>query len=402
MPFSYRENGVFVTVIPGGRFKTAHIAIVIQRRLSAGEAAVNALLTRVLSRGLKKARRAEWLYGAACGVSIVKKGDWQLVQSYADCPDAGGAFARAAHLAVDFLSAEEADFGENAVETEKALLIQEIEAVKDDPRRYAAELCAEEMFRGEPAAVPGDGRVNASLMEVDGRGLRRHRETLMSESPVWAVVLGEIDAAVPALSRFKAGVRALPEEREAPKRAKARKNITGKPGLPLTAGIRSESDLAGENYYALLTLNEMLGGGSGSMLFNALRESRGKCYYAASEPYRFKSAIIAQCGVSAADAPFALRVVENAVSALARGDFTESALKAAKAALLRRLQSLGDDPAGLMDFYLTSRLANDGGDLNAAAEKINGVTAEAAARTAQGLFVAVAAGCEGGARHECD
>jgi zinc protease len=102
--------------------------------------------------------------------------------------------ARHTPAALELLSdvVQHATFDEQALDTERALAIADLEMLRDDMYRYPLRLLTSEAFAGHPYGVPSSGTVQ-SLAAIDADEVREwHRARVLEGSSVIAVV-GDVD-----------------------------------------------------------------------------------------------------------------------------------------------------------------------------------------------------------------
>ena len=102
--------------------------------------------------------------------------------------------ARHTDAALELLSdvVQHATFGEQALETERALAIADLEMLRDDMYRYPLRLLTSEAFAGHPYGVPASG-TEASLARVDADEVRTWHRTHVLEGPSVIAVVGDVE-----------------------------------------------------------------------------------------------------------------------------------------------------------------------------------------------------------------
>ena len=369
--------GVHLACIRDLRFKTGSIDMELCTPLEKPRAAMNAVLPYVLLRGsavypdMVSLRGAfDDLAGARVEPVIRKKGESHFIGLYADFPDEGCVSRdqripeKVCDLMGQILLAPATSGGRlrrDYVDTERENLIADIRAEINDKRSYAESRLREIMFDREAYAVPRIGReIEAKRISV--ATLTKYYKELMATAPVYVTYCGSADP-----QRMERAVRsalaAIPRRTlVTPPPTAARAEIGGK-----TVRFRSETmDLAqarlcmgyrlGEtkNEAALLVMNAMLGASPNSRLFRTLREEDGMSYYVSSFADKYKGALFISAGLGSENMDKAVKTVEEAVSDLARGSFTDEELRSAKVFTMNSIYTAMDSQSGIVALQLDS------------------------------------------------
>ena len=102
--------------------------------------------------------------------------------------------ARHTSAALELLSdvVQHATFEEQALETERALAIADLEMLRDDMYRYPLRLLTSEAFAGHPYGVPASG-TEASLAGIGANEVREWHRARVLEGPGVIAVVGDVD-----------------------------------------------------------------------------------------------------------------------------------------------------------------------------------------------------------------
>ena len=157
-----------IFLLDGEKFRTNLFVFFFDLPLRRETATKTALLAEVLKRDhwQEKAIRGEELYGALWDISVVKKGDRQLLLfsletlKTVDTEDAV-AFLKEMLLG----SLREGDFSEKMVERQKEILWRKLKSLQDDKKAFARKRIAEETAEGTAYGISGDG-YEAELEEI--------------------------------------------------------------------------------------------------------------------------------------------------------------------------------------------------------------------------------------------
>ncbi|MDR2903463.1 MAG: insulinase family protein [Clostridiales bacterium] len=400
-------EGIGLLHIASKKFKTIHIALLFRRRLNRAEVTKNALLPPILKRGARRYptlsainTRADSLYGAIFDSDILKKGEEQILQFYLEVLD-GSVDPSLLYDGLELLRdvtldplTEGGGFQKEYVAQEKENLKTKIESRVNDKKEYAKLRLIECMCKDEPFGLYGDGYAE-DLAAVDAENLYRHYQTVLAESPIDFIVIGDCDTEalaghIKALFHMKrSAVKATPSAELRFDPAAERKEITEPADVhqeKLCIGLRCGCAPAGDAFYALLVLNELFGGGPESKLFADIREKQSLCYYINSFLYRFKSILCVESGVEPGDAKKTADLVLKQLEALKTGDFDGADVKKAVQTLTKQYTGIYDYPQGVMDFYHAEKMLGQTGGIAETVERIKKVEKDAVVTVAAGIY----------------
>jgi predicted Zn-dependent peptidase len=405
----HMPDEITLTAIPVKKFKTVNAALLARDRLSRENATKNALAPRVLRRGSERYpssqainARADAMYGAAFEAGTIKKGEEQITQIYTEVLS-GVDNGRLVFDGLDFmgdiflnpLGKGEKAFREDFVNGEKEALRRIIEGRADDKQEYAKLRLIEIMFRDAPFGVYGDGYAE-DIDAIDAAGLFARYEEIAARSPLDFIMIGDFDpeAAAEKISDLFCGARKPPanviEKAEPFSESRAENIVRERAAVAqakLCAGISTGAPNKGQGFYDLLVMNAIFGVGTESKLFLNAREKENLCYYISSAAHRFKSVISVACGVDASDANRAVELIKSLLESVKTGDFSDGDLDGAKNALAKQYEQTLDDPAGVMDYYLSERLSGGDTSIRDAIEAVMASTREGVVKAAENAAV---------------
>lgn len=399
------QPGMHLHVIPSDKFMTNSLCVLIRRPLTREEATVNALLPPILSRGSARypsntevALAAERLYGSLFESQIIKKGEQQIIQFYFECVN------NKPELLLEGLRflceiilcplAEGDGFKSAYLRGEVENLQNRIEGRINHKSEYAKLKCLEAMCEGEPYGVYGDGYAE-DLAQQTPREVFHQYKKVIATSPIDFIAIGRWNEAwlktqlMSLFSVYRDDIVNIPKAAVKPARAE-RCTLALKTGAAqgtLCVGLRGDVDPLGDYYVPLQLATEILGGGTDAKLFRNVREKESLCYYINAQLYRFKSLMLIQCGVDAAQFEPVLGMVEEQFNALQQGDISEEELCHAKQSLSKRWKSLQDHPSGCVDFYASQYLLGDRTTIDQMLNKVSSVRREAVVEAVAGFAV---------------
>ncbi|MFQ5579538.1 MAG: M16 family metallopeptidase [Nitrospiria bacterium] len=210
-------------------------------------------------------------------------------------------------------------FNRREIEREKQVVIEEIKMVEDDPEDFVHDLYIKDIWKGNPLARPILG-TEETVSGITRKKILRFLKRTYDPREIVISVAGRFDpSSLMALLEESFGDYS-PEKtalhpRQAPEitphfHVKKRKLeqvhiCIGTPGLPQGHPDR----------YALYVMNNVLGGGVSSRLFQEIRERRGWAYTIYSYPssYQDGGLLTVYAGASIQNAP---RVIEHVIKEL--------------------------------------------------------------------------------------
>lgn len=360
-----------------------------------------ALLAAVLKEGCKSypspkflAIHGEELYGAIWDVSVVKKGDRQLLLVSMDV-------AKRVEMAevISFMEALilqplvlEDGFLPEIVERKKRWLKSHLESLQDDKRAFAKRRCIEETAKGSAYGVSGDGYVE-DLLDIDGKNLYAFYLKMIQQVSVSVVFVGD-EKDKKQCTRMRKHFSGM-----APLDCLTEKGfILAKPNFLLERMEVSQSRLVmgfhtknihyGEkSYAAYLVLCRLLGEGADSILFRNLREEKNLCYDVSASIYPLTGLFFVQMGIQEKDAKESVKGVLEGVEQLWKMPVSPKKLEEAKTSLGQEYESISDSPWGIANFVADGILMETDGDLAEFVAEIAHVTQGDVARLAKYMRV---------------
>ena len=202
-PLSEQISGLHIST---NKFKTARISLSFILPLDQKTAAYSALLAKILCRSNQKyptpsllKSRLNYLYGAAIHSLTLRLGDNQLLSFSITslCNRYALSGEKISKMSSDLLRAvvfepnlDGTAFKAEDFEVEKRLVIEEIESLINDKRRYAVTNMLEAMCENEPFGTVNDVEtVNAITREE----LFAFWQNMLKTAPVVVIVTGEED-----------------------------------------------------------------------------------------------------------------------------------------------------------------------------------------------------------------
>ena len=393
--------GAALTCVTTDKFKTGCMSVSLVTGLSRSDAAMNALIPRVLRRGCEGSTdiyqissALDELYGARIEPFVRKKGELQCIGFYCDFPDdrylPGGDKLLEATIGLMGNILLKPDMTDGClrpdyVESEKSILIDDIRAAINDKSGYVIDRLLASMCSGEPFGINKLGSED-DVPSITPETLTRHYSKLLSSARIEIIYCG-----VAPPERVKSAVAAafssLPSRRIA---APPQTVISGKPAFDDPRRFNEEMDIAqGKlaigyrivrasntplDYPALMVFNSIFGSGATSKLFLNVREKLSLCYYVSSMTERHKEVMIVSSGVDEANFDTALNEIRVQLDNMKNGDFSDADLTISKRLVTSGLRAAFDRAESIEGLYFDSRIAASAFDPMQLCDKVSMVT----------------------------
>ena len=359
----YRDN----------RFKQGCLSIQFLRKMSGGEAALNALLPSVLLRGTTRhpdlraiTLALDDLYGAAVSPLVRRVGDCQTTGLYCSMMDDRFALpgdrvlepmlAFLEELLLEPLTEGDA-FLPEFVESEKVNLISAIESELNDKRTYAMGKLLKLLCRNDSYGLSRMGEPE-QVAAIEPDALYRHYRTVLRTSPVELIYVGSAEPETvagllrPMFLRLDRCPEAPPPQTDlapaGPEDETEELEVSqGKLCMGFTTPITNRR----KEFAAMQIMNTVFGSGMTSKLFRVVRERLSLCYSIGSGYYGSKGVILVSAGIDFDKEQHVRREVLNQLDACRRGDISPEELTAAREALISGLRSTHDSPGAIESYY---------------------------------------------------
>ncbi len=406
------------------KFKTDMLSLSAVLPISKEKTYLTSLLLAVLLRGCRKYpsiaainRRLDYLYGTELSVRNYYRGDSQV---FGLCANLLGKDYVLDHAAADTLLRDVVSMmrellffpildgngllDERYVESEKQLQCDTIRARKNHPHGYAMDCCRRLMYEHEPCGTPIYG-TEEQVMRVTPEELTAHWREICQNLCLHAFYVGASDAAEVARTLQDVFELPVPCTNGLTGNATARIPLTDPTAISchtptlvreeelavqqgqLIIGLRTDSAIQSESFYACALFNELLGGSPVSKLFVNVRERLGLCYSCSSAYNAYKAAILISCGLENENRDLAEREICAQIAAIAAGDFTDEEWIAAKKSMENAYRQMVDSPVAVENYYTGRALVGISATPDEARARFDALTREEIMRVASAVQV---------------
>ena len=374
------EEGFRVCSYETDRFKTGILSVNLVLPLE-GNIAEKALLPFLLCASCKdypdllSMNRAQAaLYGAALSPRVAKHGEHLVLRmSVVQICDRFALEGESISLECAELlckalfepNAENGAFDAGEVEREKRLMLDRVEALKNNKRSYALKEMIGLMCADEAYSLPAMG-TEEDLRALTPEQLYASWQDLLRSAFVQLQVVGDLQVEpIAALfrdafanvegRRVRRGSTVVLPAAEAVKRGVEEQAIAQS---KLVLGFRCGMTEPFENYPALRTFSDLYGGGTYSRLFQNVREKQSLCYYCSSSLTGAKGILTVQSGVETDNAEKAETEILRQLDEMKAGGISEEDLAKSKRSQEDSLLSVFDTPEEL-DAWFYSQVVDE-------------------------------------------
>ena len=398
-----QDNGINIKVINTSKFKTICIAFLLKQPLDKEYVTYNSMLSKILTMGCDKYKtikdisiKMESMYGAYIHSDILKKGDSQiiefLIEFIEDKVSLEEIFIFLKEIILNPLLEGDC-FKEEYFKKAKELVKESILSRKNDKKELAKDRCIEIMCKDEKFSILADGYIE-DLEKIDNKKLYNHYKEILKTSQIDIFAIGNIkenDIKDLVKKYFDIERNYIKDDFNFVYKEKTNENIVvekynilqGK----LCMAYRTNIEPSSEMFIPLLVCNEILGGGSGSMLFNNVREKESLCYYINSFIYIFKGIVFIESGIDKNDYEKAIKCIKQNVENVIKGKFDDNNIEIAKSNLCKKYKGIIDYNTATIDYYYTNYLADTKIDIENITEKINLVTKDDIKKAFENIYL---------------
>lgn len=364
-------QGYKLHIVKTEKFKTNTLVWKMKAPLNKEDVTLRALLPYVLQSNSKAYPTStelrtylDELYGASFYVDLSKKGEYHVISFALEIANEKFLSDHTPLLkkAFEFLSevltnpnVTNKAFDKETIEKEKRTLKQRIQSVYDDKMKYSNSRLVEEMCKGEKYALHVHGEMDV-VDAITPESLFSYYEKAFAEDELDLYIVGDVsedEITSIANDRLQFAHRqpiAIDMEKDTNQREVKKINeVQDVKQGKLNIGLRTNVVYGDEDYYALQVLNGIYGGFSHSKLFINVREKASLAYYAASRLESHKGLMMVMSGIDHKNYDQAVSIIEEQMTAMKNGDFTEQELTQTKAVIKNQLLETIDTARGIVE-----------------------------------------------------
>lgn len=382
-------------------YKTNTFTILVRTKLKKETATATAILAELMNNYEDKyslLKKLNHMYGAVFDVSIIKKGNEQIILFYGDVINNFGddVCLNVYKILLESLIFihDKKDICDTNIEKSKSILKTRILSEQENKREFAVKRCVEITCKDESFGINAGGYID-DIEKISKKDLIELYNTLLEESKIDIIVCGvgrfksyfDITNSMLNFDRRYSKTDYKDEKNKEVNKENLIKEIQDLTQSKLCISARTASKLGDRDFYSLCVLNEILGGGGSSRLFSAIRENEGLCYYISSFIYRLKPLMIIEAGVDEKSVNTIIDKVKETIEGFTNGNFTDEEIKSAKQSLLKNHEQIVAEQAGIADQYLNCLVSGQTFDMDSFYNNIESVCREGIISQAKGLKI---------------
>ena len=392
------------------KFKTKRISLTFVLPLTKNSAATASLLSRLLSRSTKEyptpillQRKLLSLYGARLSSHVMKLGDAQLLNISITVLNEKYALQgeNLSSLATELLcssvfspNCNENGFLDQDVEICRRLLVESLEGIINDKRKYAISKMYSEMCFDEPFGIELGGDIETAN-SITKEELYNYWKNMLESAPAYNTVVGDDDPQ-PIYNQILTflnhkdrspipfSVSFSKKEVEKVKELDETMQLTqGK----LVMGFRTDISSLTQDNLSLRMMCDIFGGSPYSKLFTVVREKMSLCYYCAARLQSQKGFICVDSGVDSENIIATKQGILDQLKAIQNGEFDDAIIEASRMSLADGARSVTDSAESIETWYLARLFDKNQITPNQFIENLSSITKEDIIDAAKGVVL---------------
>ncbi|MFS0574164.1 pitrilysin family protein [Sporosarcina sp. 179-K 3D1 HS] len=371
------QEGVNLYIRPSEQFKTINFSVKWKTELDSQKAANRAVLANVLQDSNGKYRTQselrntlDELYGTVMFTDATKRASKHIVSLYAECVnDEYLTGDTVLDKVLDLLQTVvfnpnfiDGKFDESIVAREKRSVKERIRSIYDDKTRYAQKRMLELLRPDSPVSTSSYG-TEEEVETITTDELLDTYNSMLQNDEIDIYIVGDVDeqamtekikqlfpfqprtvrknegkAAAPGVTEQQSDVRNVREKQEMKQ---------GK----LHLGFSTPILFTHPDYLKMQVTNGVFGGFAHSKLFMNVREKESMAYYASSSYSAHYGLIYVMAGIDAELEEKAVKLINEQLDAMQRGEITDLELEQTKALLTNSIKSTFDSARGQIEVF---------------------------------------------------
>ncbi len=405
------------------RFRTTTIEVILRMPMKKEDITKRNLLATMLVEGTKNhptkrelAMYSQDLYNANVSARCYRRGNYSNLVIQLTCLNERftepGMFEKSIALLGEVIfqpNIHENQFDDNVLNYMKEKAKKSILGVKESSRAYSTEKMLENMNHEAVFSYHDYGYVE-DLDAIDGKELARFYKEVISHSYIDIYAIGDYDC-----YRFEEYIRKylpittfkkeeLPFSLSYPKARKKVQIVEEEKEISqasLAIGCYLDEMEPFDLNYSLTLYNIILGSGPTSKFFQNIREKHSLAYTISSGTYKLDHLLIIKAGIDQENFEKAVRLVQEQMKDMEKGEFTDDDLEKAKQAYLTSLEEMEDSPRALIEANIAKNLLGLE-DISSRGEQVRKVSKEDIQRVAKKVKMDTIFLLKGGTEHEED
>lgn len=376
------QNGYNLHVITTDRFKNVQMRLNLKRPIKKSEITIRNILNDILINTTKKYPtirdieiKTEDLYNFGASSNCYKSGNYSIMsfscnflnEKYTE----EGMLEESISFFLELLF--NPNIANNAFATDpflytKECLKNDIESIKDEPKRYSLLRLREEMDTDSPISYRSCGYME-DLEQITEQNLYTYYLDALKNDVIDIFILGDVD--IQNVQRIIE--KYMPLDRKQPEyelehcisnnqirdQIQEIEEIENINQSKLSVGIKVYDMDDYEKKYTLNALTFILGGSGDSKLFQKLREENSLCYYVSCSPSMLSSDMIITSGIDSSDYKKAVDLIKECIEEIQNGNVTLEDVEQEISVYVNSCLEIYDSPGSIINNYLSHEYLNN-------------------------------------------
>lgn len=406
------KSGIQFHQINTNQFKTNLLAVFLTVPITKEHVTENAVIGTLLKSGSKTMpsqekinETLENMYGAVLDSGIEKTGDNQVLKFYMEViddeflPKKEDILTKALEVLLEIVFnpyLENGIFKEDYVKNEKEKIKQIIESKIDNKAAYAIDRCIENMYENKAYSIYRYGYVE-DLEKITPKSLYEAYIELIHNCKIDIFASGNFQEDLSKKIQEHPIIKALPERKENLLREENLRSISqakiieehrevtqGK--LVIGLVVTPLKELTNLNYITMV-YNAILGGGANSKLFQNVREKASLAYTTSSNYIKIKGNIFIRAGIEIQNYEKAMKIIEEQLEAMKKGEFSEEDIQNAKNLILSTIEGIEEEQDAEISYYFGQEIAGNQITIEEYKKKIEKVSKEEIKQIANNISI---------------
>jgi len=368
------KQGINLHIRKTDQFKTVNFSFKFKQALSEQAAAERSVLANVLLHSNEQypsnpAFRSylDELYGTAMYMDSSKRGNEHYVTLLAESVNdqylsTGGVLDRVMNLLQVVLfkpNVENGVFKESIIKREKDSVIQRIESLYDDKTRYAQQRLVELLRPNHPASIGANGTIEL-VQAITPTSLWEAFQKMLNEDELDIYVVGDIDEeemtntiqqAFPLEGRTPLQKQQIEQQKSNLSDQSHVKETQDMKQGKLHIGFETPITFTHPDFPLMQITNGIFGGYPHAKLFMNVREKESMAYYVSSSFSSSYGLIFVLAGIDASKEEKAIRLIDEQLEALKKGEITQMEIDQTVAMLKNQLKEALDSARGQIEIF---------------------------------------------------
>ncbi len=378
-------------------FKTIKVRVCFRRPIKKDEITMRNILCNMLVQSCSKYKtkrqlsiKSQDLYASTISSNNARLGNYinteiDLTVLHDQYTEEGN-FKQALEFLKDIIynpNVEDLKFDEQSLEIVKTNAKIALEGIKEDSNLYSVVRLLEIMDKDSPISYRSMGYLE-DLEKINSSNLYTYYKNMLEKDLMDIFVIGNIDVLeIEELIKENFEVKTFKKQRAKylleEKKGRIRKKMAIEKEennqSKLAIGCRVMDLSEYERNYPLTLYNIILGAGDDSKFFKEVREANSLCYYIYSVPNKLDHILIIRAGIDKENIKKTVSVIEQQMTAMKKGKFSEDDIKTAKEYFQTALDNIMESQSSIIDaYYMMELLGID--DIEKRRKKMNKVTME--------------------------